>query len=313
MRERGLRADFAAEAMRQAEAAGQASHEQHGDIRDLRTALWFSIDNDDTRDLDQLSVAEALPGGAARLLVAVADVDALVEPAARSTSTPAANTTSVYTAAGVFPMLPRVAVHRPDLAARRPGAAGRGGRHAGRSRRHGHRMRSIYRAAVLNRAKLTYDARLGLARRHGRRPRRNRQRAGPRGAAAPARPLASQLRQWRQQRGALNVKTISARPVFDGRPAGRPAPRREEPRQGPDRRPDDRDQRRDGALSGRTRLPVAAPLAAGAAPLGPHRRAGRGARRGAAGRARRAGAGPLPACAARRPTRPASPTCRWRS
>ena len=77
-----------------------------GDIRDLRARLWFSIDNDDTLDLDQLSWAEALPGGGVRLAVAVADVDAKVRARWRVDAHAAVNTTSVYTAAGVFAMLP---------------------------------------------------------------------------------------------------------------------------------------------------------------------------------------------------------------
>ena len=56
---------------------------------DLRDRLWCSIDNDDSRDLDQLTVAEALPGGRIKIRVAVADVDALVKKARPSTSTPA--------------------------------------------------------------------------------------------------------------------------------------------------------------------------------------------------------------------------------
>ena len=48
-------------------------------IRDLTGLLWASIDNDDSRDLDQLTVAEALPGDAVKILVAVADVDAFVK------------------------------------------------------------------------------------------------------------------------------------------------------------------------------------------------------------------------------------------
>ena len=80
MRTRGLLPVFAPQALREVEAARQAGPERNGAIRDLRELTWFSIDNDDTRDLDQLSVAEPLPAGATRLLVAVADVDAMVRP-----------------------------------------------------------------------------------------------------------------------------------------------------------------------------------------------------------------------------------------
>ena len=75
-------------------------------MRDLRDRLWFSIDNVDTLDLDQLSWAEALPHGGVRLAVAVADVDARVPTDSAIDAHAAVNTTSVYTAAGVFPMLP---------------------------------------------------------------------------------------------------------------------------------------------------------------------------------------------------------------
>src|SRR6202789_1246395 len=74
--------------------------------RDLRGLLWCSIDNDDSRDLDQLSVAEALPGGSVKLLVAVAEVAALVRQGSDLDAHESKNTTSVYTAGGIFPMLP---------------------------------------------------------------------------------------------------------------------------------------------------------------------------------------------------------------
>jgi VacB/RNase II family 3'-5' exoribonuclease len=77
-----------------------------GAIRDLRQLAWFSIDNDDTRDLDQLSVAEALPGGAVRLRVAIADVDSRVRRGGAMDERAHAQTTSIYTPAGVFHMLP---------------------------------------------------------------------------------------------------------------------------------------------------------------------------------------------------------------
>lgn len=213
MRSRGLLPEFSPQALHEAEAARQTAPERSADIIDLRHLTWFSIDNDDTRDLDQLSVAEALPEGAARLLVAIADVDCLVRPGGAVDDHAAANTTSVYTAAGIFPMLPEVL--STDLSSL----------HEGKERlavvvdmlvaADGTVSESdIYRALVLNRAKLTYDAVSAWL---------------DSAAAAPAQiasvpgleeqvrlhdTLASNLRQWRQSRGALNVNTIAARPVF---------------------------------------------------------------------------------------------------
>ena len=75
-------------------------------VRDLRDLLWASIDNDDSRDLDQLTVAEAMPGDKVKILVAVADVDSLVKNGSAIDEHARHNTTSVYTAARIFPMLP---------------------------------------------------------------------------------------------------------------------------------------------------------------------------------------------------------------
>ena len=108
MRSRGLLPAFAPQALQEAEAARRTGPERNGTIHDLRHLTWFSIDNDDTRDLDQLSVAEPLAAGSTRLRVAVADVDAMVRPGGAVDGHAAVNTTSVYTAAGVFPMLPEV-------------------------------------------------------------------------------------------------------------------------------------------------------------------------------------------------------------
>ena len=214
MRTRGLLPAFTPQALREAEAARKAGPERNGDIRDLRQLTWFSIDNDDTRDLDQLSVAEPLAGGTARLLVAVADVDAMVRPGGAVDGHAGANTTSVYTAAGVFPMLPEVlstdltSLHEGqerlavvvDMLVQADGTVS---------------AAQIYRACVLNRAKLTYDIVSAWLDGDGPAP---LQLAAVPGLQAQLRlhdALAGQLRHWRQQRGALNVKTIAARPVFE--------------------------------------------------------------------------------------------------
>ena len=213
MRARSLLPAFAPQALQQAEAARHTATERNSTILDLRHLTWFSIDNDDTRDLDQLSVAEPLAGGVTRLLVAVADVDAKVAPGGAVDGHAAANTTSVYTAAGIFPMLPEVlstdltSLHEGqerlavviDMQVAADGTVSES---------------TIYRALVLNHAKLTYDAVSAWLDGSAPAP---PQISGVPGLEAQIRlhdTVATQLRQWRQSRGALNVNTISARPVF---------------------------------------------------------------------------------------------------
>ncbi len=101
----GLLPDFSPEA--EAELEGlHAESTIKGLVRDQRQMLWCSIDNRESRDLDQLTVAESLPGGASRLLVAIADVDSWVRKGSAIDDHAKQNTTSVYTTAEVFPMLP---------------------------------------------------------------------------------------------------------------------------------------------------------------------------------------------------------------
>jgi VacB/RNase II family 3'-5' exoribonuclease len=105
MIERGLQPEFSPAALRQTAAfAGPALVEKN--VRDLRALPWVSIDNDDSRDLDQISAAAALPAGATRIWVAIADVDALVGAGTPIDVHAHRNTTSVYTPAQIFPMLP---------------------------------------------------------------------------------------------------------------------------------------------------------------------------------------------------------------
>src|SRR3954471_13594252 len=101
MRDRGLDPDFSHEEVAEAGAVRAAPTASDVPLRDERTRLWCSIDNDDSRDLDQLSVAEALPGGDVRVLVAIADVDSVVVKGSLVDRHAAVNTTSVYTPGAV--------------------------------------------------------------------------------------------------------------------------------------------------------------------------------------------------------------------
>ena len=106
MVERGLEPDFPAAIAGELKALALPNPSFGPEIRDLRNLPWCSIDNDDSRDLDQLTVAESLPGNSARILVAIADVGAAVATSSALDHHAARNTTSVYTPPQNFPMLP---------------------------------------------------------------------------------------------------------------------------------------------------------------------------------------------------------------
>src|SRR5262249_29211395 len=139
------------------DATAHAATEAGPDVRDLRSMLWASIDNDDSRDLDQLSVAEPRSDDTVRILVSVADVDSLVKSGTAIDNHASTNTTSVYTAAQIFPMLPeklstdltslaedqdRLSIV-VDMAVTPDGTV---------------KSSEIYRAWVRNRAKLAYNS-----------------------------------------------------------------------------------------------------------------------------------------------------------
>ena len=106
MVERDLLPDFSSAVMAEVARSQAAPANGAPKMRDLRGLLWCSIDNDDSRDLDQLTFAESIGGGVVRILVAVADVDATVAQGSATDGHARHNTTSVYTAATIFPMLP---------------------------------------------------------------------------------------------------------------------------------------------------------------------------------------------------------------
>ena len=223
MIDRGLLPDFSPEALGQlrqletnplAPGSGNVIPAAAGLARDLRELLWCSIDNDDSLDLDQLTVLEALPNGDVKIMVAIADVDTLVTKGCPIDEHAAQNTTSVYTAAQVFPMLPdelstgltslNAAVDRlavvVELVVKPDGSPAD--------------QHDIYRALVRNHAKLAYNSVAAWLDGEGPQPQ-------PIGAVPG---LADNLRlqdksaqamkQLRQARGALTLETIEAKPVF---------------------------------------------------------------------------------------------------
>jgi exoribonuclease II len=103
MQDYGLEPDFPAASRTQLAHLGTPDGRA---LRDLRDLPWSSIDNDDSKDLDQLEVCLDGTGAGTRVLVAIADVDGLAPRDSPIDRHAGANTTSVYTPAVVFPMLP---------------------------------------------------------------------------------------------------------------------------------------------------------------------------------------------------------------
>ncbi|MGA2647609.1 MAG: RNB domain-containing ribonuclease [Candidatus Sulfotelmatobacter sp.] len=108
MRQRGFEPDFPAAVQKQlADLRAHPPQISVGkDVRDLRNLLWSSIDNDTSRDLDQIEVAERLPNGNLKVLVGIADVDAFVPKQTAIDQHAARETTTVYAGVKNFPMLP---------------------------------------------------------------------------------------------------------------------------------------------------------------------------------------------------------------
>jgi exoribonuclease-2 len=102
MVDRGLEPDFPPDVIQQVNGIEGPAREMGNSIRDLRNLPWCSIDNDNSKDLDQLTVAERLSAGRAKVLVAIADVDAAVKPGSPIDRHAKTNTTSVYTAVTIF-------------------------------------------------------------------------------------------------------------------------------------------------------------------------------------------------------------------
>ena len=215
MRERGLEPEFPKPAIEQLKTIDGPSAEDGAGIVDMTGLLWCSIDNDDSRDLDQLTVSQTLPDGSVKILVAIADVDALVAKDTPIDRHAQINTTSVYTSARIFPMLPeklstdltslnphqlRIAtvtemVFAPDGALRRS---------------------HIQRARVRNRAQLAYDAVSAWLEGQGPLPEAADIVPGMDQQLRTQDAVAQQLRANRREQGSLEFQTLQPRAEFEG-------------------------------------------------------------------------------------------------
>src|SRR5579872_7013194 len=106
MEEHGFEPDFPPQVSQQLSSFKELKIPIDGKVRDLRDLLWSSIDNDTSRDLDQIEVAEHVSNGDVKVMIGVADVDAFVAKETPIDQHAALETTTVYTGVRNFPMLP---------------------------------------------------------------------------------------------------------------------------------------------------------------------------------------------------------------
>jgi exoribonuclease R len=213
MRQHGFDPEFSPAVLREIRSLDDPSDDPlPQDVRDTRAELWSSVDNRESRDLDQIEVAQHLPDDSIRVRIGVADVDALVRLGSAADAHAAANTTSVYTGVAVFPMLPeRLSTDLTSL-------------NEGEDRLAvviqfdvmpaGDLVNtSVFRALVHNRAKLTYDA-VGMWLEDKAPPPPAIARSVALGQQVRLQDEAAQrLRRARVTAGALNFESVEATPV----------------------------------------------------------------------------------------------------
>lgn len=221
MLERGLLPDFSTAAMAEVERlhipTSTMGKSGVGPLafRDLRNLLWVSIDNDDSRDLDQLTVAESMPAEKVKVFVAIADVDSSIKKGSAIDDHARNNTTSVYTAAVIFPMLPeKVSTDITSLNFLEDRLSiviemlvGIDGTVEDSS---------IYQAWVRNHAKLAYNSVAAWLEKSAAIPEAVVAVPGLAENLQLQDQTAQRMKNLRHIHGALSLETIEAKPVFDG-------------------------------------------------------------------------------------------------
>lgn len=214
MQAHGLAPEFSSDALAEMAAIAGPSQESGAGIEDMCALLWCSIDDDDSQDIDQLSVCQETKDGW-RVLVAIADVDALVHKDSAIDLHAQVNTASVYTAARVFPMLPErlstdltsLGAHQDRLAIVTEMVVDAQGQ-VGSFR--------ICRAQVRNQAKLAYDSLAAWLDGNGELPAAARAVPGMDAQLRGQDAAAQALRKRRTAHGALQFETFEARAQVQG-------------------------------------------------------------------------------------------------
>ncbi len=214
MRDNGLDPDLPPAALQQVSALQRpVPPEAAAQLRDLRALPWCSIDNDDSRDLYQLSVAQPAAGDSVRILVAIADVDGTVASGSPVDAHAALNTTSVYTVPQIFPMLPeRLSTDLTSLAAGAERAAliidltvAADGSVSDPQ---------LYRAWVVNRAKLAYNGVGAWLEGRGPAPAALAAAEGMQQQLRTQDGVAQRLKRRQAQAGALDLVTLEAQAIY---------------------------------------------------------------------------------------------------
>lgn len=213
--ENGFDPDLTPDAKRQVDSI-KAPAAGVGDVRDLRHLPWSSIDNTESRDLDQVEIAESLDHGAIRLVVGIADVDSLVPRDSPVDAHARENCTSVYAGVAVYPMLPdRLSTDLTSLVEGQDRLAigietvvDASGNVADIA---------VYRCVVRNQAKLAYDE-IGAWLDGGGIPKKLEGNQPIIDQLKLQREASERLKAERERNGALELDTIEATPVAkDGR------------------------------------------------------------------------------------------------